>query len=220
MLPEQWKEYRLAYNRQSCIKLTLFLPASKRVLLRKTKSVSSYQFDSNFSLPSVYGGERAVIFDRFWGDLLQEGTHFLNPWVQWPIIFSVRIKPCRIPVIPGSKGLDLPRYRYWLQILWHSEVCYTQCRLTKASGARSQCICDQFDTELTVWLLLVQWDGDSRLSVTHLLWSASVTVWLVIFCNYFGFLKCVTYPRLTTLIQMVLWLHWDACVTNECFARK
>ena len=75
--------------------------------------MSSYHFDPNFSLPSVDGGERAVIFDRFWGDLLQvvgEVTHFLISWVQRPIIiFSVRSKPCRIPVIPGSKGTG---YKY------------------------------------------------------------------------------------------------------------
>ena len=54
------------------------------------------------------GGERAVIFDRFRGVLEKvsgEGTHFLVPWVQKPIIFSVRSKPRRVPVITGSKGL-------------------------------------------------------------------------------------------------------------------
>ena len=57
---------------------------------------------------SVDGGERAVIFDRFQGVLPQvvgEGTHFLIPWVQRPVIFSVRSKPRRVPVVTGSKGL-------------------------------------------------------------------------------------------------------------------
>lgn len=57
---------------------------------------------------SVDGGERAVIFDRFRGVLphvVGEGTHFLIPWVQRPVIFSVRSKPRRIPVITGSKGV-------------------------------------------------------------------------------------------------------------------
>ena len=56
---------------------------------------------------SVDGGERAVIFDRLRGVLPQvtgEGTHFLIPWVQRPIIFSVRSKPRRVPVVTGSKG--------------------------------------------------------------------------------------------------------------------
>ena len=58
---------------------------------------------------SVDGGERAVIFDRFRGVLPQvvgEGTHFLIPWVQRPVIFSVRSKPRRVPVVTGSKGLE------------------------------------------------------------------------------------------------------------------
>lgn len=61
----------------------------------------------NIPLP-VDGGERAVIFDRFRGVLphvVGEGTHFLVPWIQRPIIFSVRSKPRRIPVVTGSKGV-------------------------------------------------------------------------------------------------------------------
>ena len=56
---------------------------------------------------TVDGGERVVVFDRFRGVLPQvsgEGTHFLIPWVQKPIFFSVRSKPRRVPVVTGSKG--------------------------------------------------------------------------------------------------------------------
>lgn len=55
----------------------------------------------------VEGGHRAVIFDRFRGiipDVSGEGTHFLVPWVQKPIIFDVRSRPRNIAVITGSKG--------------------------------------------------------------------------------------------------------------------
>lgn len=48
-----------------------------------------------------------MIFDRFRGVLPTvsgEGTHFLVPWVQKPIYFSVRSKPRRVPVVTGSKG--------------------------------------------------------------------------------------------------------------------
>ncbi len=58
-------------------------------------------------LSAVDGGERAVIFDRFRGVLPTvsgEGTHFLVPWVQKPILFSIRSKPRRVPVVTGSKG--------------------------------------------------------------------------------------------------------------------
>ena len=80
-------------------------------------SLSPFTFSLSLSLSlspppplctTVDGGERAVIFNRFRGVLphvVREGTHFLIPWVQRPIIFSVRSKPCRVPVVTGSKGL-------------------------------------------------------------------------------------------------------------------
>jgi prohibitin 1 len=84
--------------------------------------VSSYHFVPYSSLPPVDGGERAVIFDRFRGVLplvVGEGTHFLIPWVQRPIIFSVRSKPRRIPVVTGSK--DLQNVDITLRILFRPE---------------------------------------------------------------------------------------------------
>ena len=57
---------------------------------------------------AVEGGHRAVIFDRFQvvkPDVTCEGTHFLIPWVQRPIIFDVRSRPRNVPVITGSKGI-------------------------------------------------------------------------------------------------------------------
>ena len=48
-----------------------------------------------------------MIFDRFRGvipDVSGEGTHFLVPWVQRPIIFDVRSRPRNVAVITGSKG--------------------------------------------------------------------------------------------------------------------
>ena len=58
--------------------------------------------------PAVEGGHRAVIFDRFQGvkdDISDEGTHFLIPWVQRPIIFDIRSRPRNVPVTTGSKGI-------------------------------------------------------------------------------------------------------------------
>lgn len=55
----------------------------------------------------VDGGQRAVIFDRFTGvkpDVVGEGTHFLIPWVQRPIIFDIRSTPRAIATVTGSKG--------------------------------------------------------------------------------------------------------------------
>lgn len=56
----------------------------------------------------VDGGHRAVIFDRFQGvkdEISDEGTHFLIPWVQRPIIFDIRSRPRNVPVTTGSKGM-------------------------------------------------------------------------------------------------------------------
>jgi len=73
----------------------------------------------NSALYNVEGGHRAVIFDRFRGVLPNvsgEGTHFLIPWVQRPIIFDVRSKPRNVPVITGSK--DLQNVNITLRILF------------------------------------------------------------------------------------------------------
>lgn len=56
---------------------------------------------------AVDAGHRAVIFDRFRGvqdAVVGEGTHFLIPWVQKPIVFDCRSRPRNVPVVTGSKG--------------------------------------------------------------------------------------------------------------------
>lgn len=70
-------------------------------------------------LPSVDGGHRAVIFDRFQGikqEVVGEGTHFFIPWVQRPIIFDIRSQPRNVPVVTGSK--DLQNVNITLRILF------------------------------------------------------------------------------------------------------
>ncbi|NXA78206.1 PHB protein, partial [Thryothorus ludovicianus] len=65
----------------------------------------------NSALYNVDAGHRAVIFDRFRGVqdvVVGEGTHFLIPWVQKPIIFDCRSRPRNVPVITGSKALSIP----------------------------------------------------------------------------------------------------------------
>eukprot|EP00096_Caligus_rogercresseyi_P007098 TRINITY_DN2453_c0_g1_i1.p1 TRINITY_DN2453_c0_g1~~TRINITY_DN2453_c0_g1_i1.p1 ORF type:complete len:292 (-),score=100.71 TRINITY_DN2453_c0_g1_i1:199-1017(-) len=73
----------------------------------------------NSALYNVEGGHRAVIFDRFTGikDLVTgEGTHFMIPWVQKPIIFDIRARPKNVPTITGSK--DLQNVNITLRILF------------------------------------------------------------------------------------------------------
>ena len=70
-------------------------------------------------LITVDGGHRAVIFDRFTGikpNVIGEGTHFLIPWIQKPIIFDVRSQPRNVPTITGSK--DLQNVNITLRILY------------------------------------------------------------------------------------------------------
>lgn len=48
--------------------------------------------------------------------MIGEGTHFLIPWVQKPIIFDIRSRPRNVPVITGSK--DLQNVNITLRILF------------------------------------------------------------------------------------------------------
>lgn len=75
-------------------------------------------------LYNVDGGERAVMFDQLRGgvrpDVSGEGTHFLIPAVQRPIIFDVRTKPREIPSVTGTKDLQMVNIK--LRVLWRPMV--------------------------------------------------------------------------------------------------
>lgn len=74
---------------------------------------------ANTALFNVDGGHRAVIFDRFTGvrqTVVGEGTHFIIPWVQRPIIFDIRSQPRSVPTVTGSK--DLQNVNITLRILF------------------------------------------------------------------------------------------------------
>merc|ERR1712001_296487 len=73
----------------------------------------------NSALYNVDGGHRAVMFDQFRGILPRvtgEGTHFMIPWVQRPIIYDIRARPKNVPSITGSK--DLQNVNITLRILF------------------------------------------------------------------------------------------------------
>ncbi|KLJ13402.1 prohibitin-1 [Blastomyces percursus] len=75
------------------------------------------------SLYDVKGGTRAVIFDRLTGvqeKVVNEGTHFLIPWLQKSIIYDVRTKPRNISTTTGSK--DLQMVSLTLRVLHRPEV--------------------------------------------------------------------------------------------------
>jgi len=71
-------------------------------------------------LYNVDGGERAVMFDQLRGGVLPkvsgEGTHFMIPLVQRPIIFDIRTKPREIPSVTGTKDLQMVNIK--LRVLW------------------------------------------------------------------------------------------------------
>jgi len=75
------------------------------------------------SLYDVKGGTRAVIFDRLSGvkeDVVNEGTHFLIPWLQRAIVYDVRTRPRNISTTTGSK--DLQMVTLTLRVLHRPEV--------------------------------------------------------------------------------------------------
>lgn len=81
---------------------------------------------ASFAQASIYdvkGGTRAVIFDRMSGvqdKVVNEGTHFLIPWLQKSIIYDVRTKPRNISTTTGSK--DLQMVSLTLRVLHRPEV--------------------------------------------------------------------------------------------------
>lgn len=86
------------------------------------------------SLYDVKGGSRAIIFDRLSGvkeGVINEGTHFLVPWLQKAIVYDVRTKPRNISTTTGSK--DLQMVSLTLRVLHRPEVAmlpkiYQVCR--------------------------------------------------------------------------------------------
>ena len=73
---------------------------------------------------NVDGGERAVMYDLLRGGVMPnvvgEGTHFLIPFVQRPIVIDVRTKPREIPSITGTKDLQMVNIK--LRVLWRPIV--------------------------------------------------------------------------------------------------
>ncbi|KAJ3194821.1 hypothetical protein HK101_001823 [Irineochytrium annulatum] len=64
----------------------------------------------NASLFNVDGGHRAVKFSRIGGVknvVYSEGTHFVVPWFETPVIYDVRAKPRNIASLTGTKDLQM-----------------------------------------------------------------------------------------------------------------
>jgi len=81
-------------------------------------------FTVNSCLYNVDGGERAVLFDTLRGgirpDVKGEGTHFVVPVIQKPIILDIRTRPREIPSVTGTKDLQMVNIK--LRVLWRPVV--------------------------------------------------------------------------------------------------
>merc|ERR1712137_382041 len=70
------------------------------------------------------GGERVVMFDTLRGGILPdvrgEGTHFMIPVVQRPIVIDIRTKPREIPSVTGTKDLQMVNIE--LRVLWRPVI--------------------------------------------------------------------------------------------------
>ncbi|KAG8461839.1 hypothetical protein KFE25_013858 [Diacronema lutheri] len=74
-------------------------------------SAGALYFGLNNCIFNVEGGQRAVMFNRIGGvnmrKIYAEGTHFIVPWFQRPIVFDVRARPRLIQSTTGSKDLQM-----------------------------------------------------------------------------------------------------------------
>lgn len=64
----------------------------------------------NNSLFNVDGGHRAIVYSRIGGvssKIYNEGTHFIIPWFETPIIYDVRAKPRNVASLTGTKDLQM-----------------------------------------------------------------------------------------------------------------
>lgn len=80
------------------------------LLTPRVRALQCPPHSSEMCLFNVDGGQRAVIFDRFQGvkeAVVGEGTHFMIPVVQKPIVIDVRARPRTINSITGTKDLQM-----------------------------------------------------------------------------------------------------------------
>ncbi|KAF3671075.1 Prohibitin-6, mitochondrial [Capsicum annuum] len=62
------------------------------------------------SLYNVEGGHRAIVFNRIGGvknKVYPEGTHFMIPWFERPVIYDVRARPHLVESTSGSRDLQM-----------------------------------------------------------------------------------------------------------------
>jgi prohibitin 1 len=92
-------------------------------LLRASVLLGSSALLLDQCLYNVQPGHRGLIFDRFAGvkdEVYPEGTHFMIPFWQRPVIMDVRTTPRTISTVSGTK--DLQNVNLSLRILFRPDV--------------------------------------------------------------------------------------------------
>ncbi|EEC45057.1 predicted protein [Phaeodactylum tricornutum CCAP 1055/1] len=96
------------------------MEAALNRLGRATGALAVGTFTVSQCLYTVDGGERAVMFDTLRGGILpdvrKEGTHFIVPIIQRPVIMDIRTKPREVPSVTGTKDLQMVNIK--LRVLW------------------------------------------------------------------------------------------------------
>ncbi|GFQ04031.1 prohibitin-2 mitochondrial [Phtheirospermum japonicum] len=83
-------------------------PASALIKLGVVAGLGIYGLGN--SLYNVEGGHRAIVFNRLAGikdKVYPEGTHFMIPWFERPIIYDVRARPHLVESTSGSRDLQM-----------------------------------------------------------------------------------------------------------------
>ncbi|KAL6578119.1 hypothetical protein OROMI_010447 [Orobanche minor] len=72
------------------------------------------------SLYNVEGGNRAIVFCRVGGiedKVYPEGTHFMIPWIERPVIYDVWARPHLVESTSGSRDLQMSEVKIGLRVL-------------------------------------------------------------------------------------------------------
>ncbi|RUP50975.1 prohibitin-2 [Jimgerdemannia flammicorona] len=107
-MAQQWKQTIRNSNIRG-----MFPGASPRGLGGPTGALillGALGYGINASLFNVDGGHRAIKYTRLFGvqpTIYNEGTHFMIPWFETPVVYDVRAKPRNIASLTGTKDLQM-----------------------------------------------------------------------------------------------------------------
>jgi hypothetical protein len=196
---------------------------------------------------AVDGGHRAVIFDRFRGvqeEVVGEGTHFLIPWVQKPIIFDVRARPRNVPVITGSKGWYMLIRHYAIRKeAWYAGKVVSICPVIFnvsvkpfswqwLSTAFDACICWCHMSADFVWNELFSQEHVKDFQNVWLFkgFMSKLTKWplqkfqttLVFFCFFLSLEANIHYSHAMLQICRMWTSHWESCSDHrfQCYLKS